>query len=157
MDYLTLKFSLNFVNFTTVGHMKRIIVLIGFITSGIFSAFSQSGSNNDNKILNEKPVILFSEKEYDFGVLKTGDEAVHYFVFTNKGKSPLVISNVRSSCGCAVSKWPKMPLAADAKDSLRVEYNTDIRGTFNKTITVQSNAVGGEVVLRIRGEVVKAK
>lgn len=103
------------------------------------------------------PHIAFNETSYHFGEIKTGAEAVHYFVFTNTGESPLVVHNVRTSCGCMASAWPKAPVAAGAKDSLRVEYNTKIRGSFNKSISVQSNAENALVELKIRGNVVKAK
>ncbi|NLE34237.1 MAG: DUF1573 domain-containing protein [Bacteroidales bacterium] len=33
-----------------------------------------------------------------------GDEAVHYFVFTNDGDVSLVIVNVRASCGYTQSE-----------------------------------------------------
>jgi len=99
--------------------------------------------------------INFATTEYDFGTMAPGDEAVHYFVFTNDGDAPLVIVNVRASCGCMASEWTRKPVDAGAKDSLRVEYNTKIKGSFSKTITVQSNAVNPTVELKIRGSVVK--
>ena len=99
--------------------------------------------------------ITFAATEHDFGTMAPGDEAVHYFVFTNDGDAPLVIVNVRASCGCMASEWTKKPVDAGAKDSLRVEYNTKIKGSFSKTITVQSNAVNPTVELKIRGSVIK--
>lgn len=107
--------------------------------------------------VSDPPKISFVETEYDFGIIQPGAVAVHYFVFSNSGKVPLVISNVRSSCGCTVPAWPKTPLQAGARDSLKVEYNTKIKGAFNKTITVHTNAVNPMVELRIKGSVVKAK
>jgi hypothetical protein len=105
----------------------------------------------------EGPRLSFAETEYDFGVLAPGDEAVHYFVFTNTGDKPMVILNVRTSCGCMASEWSKKPVGAGATDSLKVEYNTKIKGSFSKTITVQSNALNPSVDLNIRGNVVKTK
>jgi len=99
--------------------------------------------------------ITFAATEHDFGTMAPGDEAVHYFVFTNDGDAPLVIVNVRASCGCMASEWTRKPVDAGAKDSLRVEYNTKIKGSFSKTITVQSNAVNPTVELKIRGSVIK--
>ncbi len=120
-----------------------------------FSAYSFNGNSENKKGSPDEPTISFSETEYDFGTIRTGSEAVHYFVFSNSGKTPLVILNVRTSCGCMVSEWPKIPLAEGRKDSLRVEYNTKVKGVFNKTITVQSNANNPVVELRIKGNVVK--
>lgn len=103
------------------------------------------------------PQIDFSETEYDFGEMSPGDEAVHYFVYSNTGDAPIVIVNVRASCGCMASEWTKKPVEAGKRDSIRVEYNTKIKGAFNKTITVQSNAVSSSVDLRIRGNVTKSR
>jgi hypothetical protein len=103
------------------------------------------------------PKINFEEKEFDFGSVKSGDEAIHYFVFINEGSIPLVISNVRTSCGCAVPEWPKTPIGGEERDSLRVEYNTRIRGAFDKTIMVYSNASDGMHELRIKGNVIKKR
>jgi hypothetical protein len=126
----------------------RLVFLLILITAGAW--VSPAGNLSD-----DGPKISFTVTDHDFGTLAPGDQAIHYFVFTNDGAEPLVLVNVRASCGCMASEWNKKPVNAGAKDSLRVEYNTKIRGAFNKTITVQSNAVNSSVDLRIRGNVVK--
>jgi hypothetical protein len=55
------------------------------------------------------------------------------------------------------SEWTKKPVVTGGRDSLRIEYNTKIKGSFNKTIAVQSNAENGDIELKIRGSVVKSK
>ncbi|MFH1321289.1 MAG: DUF1573 domain-containing protein [Bacteroidota bacterium] len=120
-------------------------------------AFSQTEKLTSKMDPSDGPRIAFEETEYDFGTIQSGGNAVHYFVFSSTGKVPLVILNVRTSCGCMVQAWPKTPVGAGMKDSLRVEYNTKVKGAFNKTITVQSNAVNAMVELRIKGNVIKAK
>jgi len=122
--------------------------------------YSLPAYSSDDKNVNQKgsadgPLISFSKTEFDFGTIRTGSEAVHFFVFSNPGKTPLIILNVRTSCGCTVTDWPKTPIAAGMKDSLKVEYNTRVKGVFNKTITVQSNARDPLVELRIKGNVVR--
>lgn len=123
----------------------------------ILFAFTSVAPANSDKGDPAAPRIDFRETAYDFGDIITGAEAVHYFVFTNSGESPLVVLNVRASCGCMASAWPKAPVPPGGKDSLRVEYNTKIRGSFNKSVSVQTNAENQIVELKIRGNVVKAK
>jgi len=130
-----------------------LILIFGICESSVFS----QSDNQKNAGSNPAPGIIFSEKEYDFGTIKSGSEAVHYFVFSNTGNTPAVILNVRASCGCMASEWPKAPVGPGMKDSLRIEYNTKIKGTFNKTINIQSNAADALVELRIKGNVVKTK
>lgn len=135
--------------------MKTRILCFFLLLTCNFNAYSVNGNAGIEKGSPDEPAIIFSETEYDFGTIRTGSEAVHYFVFSNSGKTPLVILNVRTSCGCMASEWPKIPLAEGRKDSLRVEYNTRIKGVFNKTITVQSNSKDPVIELRIKGNVVK--
>ncbi len=114
---------------------------------------AQPGVEGNKETATEKSVIEFAERIHDFGTIKSGDQAFFYFVFTNSGNAPLVISNVRSSCGCTVPQWPRVPVLAGKSDSIRVEYNTRIKGAFNKSITVFSNATDAGVPLIIKGNV----
>jgi hypothetical protein len=136
--------------------MKIKITLTGLLLIFILPAFAP-GKELSHDGGSAGPRITFSETSHDFGEIITGAEAVHYFLFTNTGESALVVQNVRTSCGCMASAWPKAPVAAGAKDSLKVEYNTKIRGSFNKSISVQTNAENTPVELTIKGNVVKAK
>ncbi len=63
------------------------------------------------------------------------------------------MTNVRSSCGCTVPKWPREPILPGDKGIINVEYKTNRIGAINKSVTVQSNASNSTVVLRITGQV----
>lgn len=97
--------------------------------------------------------IEFETTEHDFGTLQQGGDGTFEFVFKNTGKEPLVLSNVRSSCGCTVPVWPKDPIKKGDKGIIKVSYNTRITGNFSKSITVYSNTGEAPVVLNIRGKV----
>lgn len=97
--------------------------------------------------------IIFEKQEHDYGTINKGDNGNCEFSFTNKGKKPLVLGNVRASCGCTVPEWPKEPIEPGKKGVIKVKYNTNTPGTFNKSITVNSNAVNAAVILRIKGNV----
>ena len=77
------------------------------------------------------------------------------FKFTNEGKTPLILNNVRSSCGCTVPSWTKEPVQPGSGGSIKVVYNTASIGAFNKSVTVNSNAVNSTVLLQIKGNVVQ--
>jgi len=137
--------------------MKINILILFIFLIRVIPGFPQVADRQIKNNNSDAPKIAFAETEYDFGTIDSRGNAVHYFVFTNTGRVPLVILNVRTSCGCMVPAWPKAPVAANTRDSLRVEYNTKVKGTFNKIITVQSNAENAAVELKIKGNVVKAK
>lgn len=98
--------------------------------------------------------IIFDKLEHDYGTIEKGGDGNCIFTFTNKGQKPLVLSNVRASCGCTVPQWPREPIAPGKEGEIKVKYNTNIGGTFNKSITVNSNAVNNMIRLRIKGQVV---
>lgn len=99
--------------------------------------------------------IKFNKLEHDYGTIEQGSDGQCEFIFTNKGNKPLILSNVRASCGCTVPQWTREPVAPGEKGTIKVKYNTRITGAFNKTIVVNSNAVNQTVSLRIKGQVVK--
>lgn len=102
------------------------------------------------------PKITFKEEVYDFKEVPEGPQVTHEFVFTNTGKEPLVLSNVRASCGCTTPSWPKEPVLPGKEGTIVVTYNTQGRpGPFTKTVTITSNADVPEKVITIKGEVIK--
>ena len=54
-------------------------------------------ANNPNA-----PIIKFDKMEHDYGTIEQNADGNCEFKFTNEGKEPLILSNVRSSCGCTV-------------------------------------------------------
>ena len=101
-------------------------------------------------------VINFESTLHDYGTIEQGSDGSYEFKFTNEGKTPLILSNVRSSCGCTVPSWTKEPVAPGSEGSIKVVYNTNNVGNFSKTVTVTSNAKNSQVILQIKGSV-KAK
>lgn len=103
-----------------------------------------------------EPVITFEKTSHDFGKINEADGRVTtVFNFKNEGMSPLVLSNVRASCGCTTPKWTREPIEPGATGAITVTYNPNGRpGRFSKTITVTSNAVEGTTRLYIKGEVI---
>jgi hypothetical protein len=103
------------------------------------------------------PKMLFKEESYYFGDIPEGPPVTHEFKFTNTGKEPLILSNVRASCGCTTPSWPKEPILPGKEGSILVTYSTQGRpGTFSKMITITSNADNPNKVIDIKGDVVKA-
>ncbi len=99
----------------------------------------------------------FNEESHDFGTVPEGPEVKYDFEFTNIGKEPLVLQNVRASCGCTTPVWSKEPIMPGQKSKITAVYHTQGRpGNFSKTITVTSNAKGGDKLLYIKGVVEKA-
>ena len=104
------------------------------------------------------PQIEFKTEVIDYGtVKKSEDNGIRVFEFTNTGDEPLIIKDVKSTCGCTVPDKPKEPIMPGKTGEIPVKYNMN-PGPINKTITVESNAVNktnGRVPLKIKGTVVR--
>jgi hypothetical protein len=105
------------------------------------------------------PAITFDDPVFDMGAVVQGNRVEHRFRFRNTGRSPLVISDVRGSCGCTVGKdWPKTPVKPGEGGEILVTYDSAGRsGVENKTVTVVANTAPPTTILTVRGEVVGPK
>lgn len=97
--------------------------------------------------------ITFKEETIDYGTITRGDDGLRVFEFTNTGDAPLIISDVRSSCGCTIPKKPNGPIAPGESSTIEVKYDTNRVGPIRRTITVLSNASQSMVPLKITGSV----
>ena len=107
-------------------------------------------------MMGQDPVITFEKTEHDFGKINESDGRVStVFKFKNEGMAPLVLSNVRASCGCATPTWTKEPIEPGQTGSITVTYNPNGRpGRFQKTVTITSNATEPTKKVYIKGEVI---
>lgn len=102
-------------------------------------------------------VLSFNTDVIDYGAIEQNANGERVFTFTNTGKSPIIISKVKTSCGCTVPSYSKTPIMPGKTSEIKVKYATSRIGIFNKTITVTSNASEPNKILRIKGEVLKPK
>jgi hypothetical protein len=97
--------------------------------------------------------IIFDKLVHDYGTITQGGDGNSVFTFINKGKAPIVLNDVKASCGCTTPEWTRTPVAPGEKGSIKVTYNTNNVGAFSKSITISSNAKNTPVVLIIKGNV----
>jgi len=120
----------------------------GFIF--VFLLIVAKSYSQTNKV---EPEMMFRDTLHNFGKIWYQGEAIYEFTFKNTGKSPLVIEGVRSSCGCTVPEWGKTPVMPKEKGVIKVKYDTNKIGEFQKTVKIFSNAVNSPVTLLIMGVV----
>jgi hypothetical protein len=108
----------------------------------------------------KEPFLVFDSESFDFGkIQEEGGQATHKYIFTNTGSLPLVIKEVKPSCGCTTPDWTREPIMPGNKGFVAAIYNPAGRpGPFTKTVTVTSNATNNPVTLKFTGTVTpKAK
>jgi len=127
------------INFANILEMKTFFI-IGFLSCvGIFG-YSQS--------------ISIKEKVIDYGSLKKGANGLKKVEIKNDGDKPLIISQVKSTCGCTIPEWPKTPIMPGKSNFITIEYDTKKVGPINKMIEIFSNDPKlGRKTLKIKGEI----
>lgn len=137
--------------------MKKLLFKMTFCALLFVGAgtISQNTYAQTQQTSQEKSTFEFETETYDFGELNEGDEAKAEFVFVNNGTEPIVITNVRPSCGCTTPYYSKDPVEPGEKGVIHASYGTKGRpGHFNKRITVNTSA--GDKNIYIKGYVNKA-
>jgi hypothetical protein len=99
--------------------------------------------------------IEFKSETIDYGKIEKGSDGIRIFEFTNTGNTPLVISDVTSSCGCTIPKKPESPIQPGENGEIEVKYNTELVGPIRKTVSVYSNAGESPKSLKIKGRIVE--
>jgi ABC-type molybdate transport system substrate-binding protein len=96
------------------------------------------------------PVLTFDKKEHDFGEIEAKTAVETVFSYTNTGEAPLVITDIKSSCGCTVPQdWSKEPLAPGESGKFTVKFNGSGKNKVTKSITVTANTETGKEVVNI--------
>ncbi len=104
------------------------------------------------------PQFEWETTEHDFGTINEGDKVTYTYKFKNTGQAPLIIENVRPSCGCTAPSWTKEPIPVGGEGEVVVEFNSKGKpNAQNKTVTVTANTWPKTTVLRFKTFVTPAK
>ncbi|TSJ39678.1 DUF1573 domain-containing protein [Mucilaginibacter corticis] len=125
--------------------MKKLILLCAVVLGFAFNASAQD---------DQKAEFKFNEEKHDFGKVPQGTPVTTVFTFTNIGQEPLILTEVKPTCGCTIADYTKTPVKKGEKGKITITYNAAVAQPFNKTIVVTSNAKTPQKYLNIIGEVV---
>lgn len=102
------------------------------------------------------PKIQLEESVYDFGEITEGGLVKHNFKFKNTGKTPLIITDVQTTCGCTVPDWNMKPIQPNATDEIKVQFNSEGKeGKMDKPITIIANTYPIRTEFKLVGFVTK--
>jgi hypothetical protein len=127
--------------------MKKLMIICAMVFGFALTAAAQD----------TQPEFKFVEEKHNFGTVPQGTPVTTIFEFTNIGAQPLILSDVKPTCGCTVADFTKTPVKKGEKGSIKITYNAAAVSPFSKTIVVTSNAKTPQKNLVIIGEVVAAK
>lgn len=153
--------------------MKQVFLTLFCLSLGVVSVNAQDKKNQTNvptpAVATPAPApapaatpaadpnageFKFKEETHDYGEVPEGPLAECDFEFKNVGKSPIIITEARGSCGCTVPNWSKEPVLPGKKGTIHVSYTTQGRqGMIAKDIVITSNAKQQPMILHIKGTV----
>ncbi|QYA25522.1 DUF1573 domain-containing protein [Gramella sp. MT6] len=123
--------------------MKKLIAIAILVLAGVTAAQAQKVAKME-----------FKSETIDYGEIKKGSDGLRVFEVKNIGDAPLVIEDVKSSCGCTVPKKPDAPIMPGETGEIQVKYDTKRVGPIRKTVTVYSNSDEPVKALKIKGAVI---
>jgi hypothetical protein len=127
--------------------MKKLILMCAVVLGFALTASAQTDTKAEFK---------FTAEKYDFGKIPQGKPVSTNFEFTNIGEEPLILTEVKPTCGCTIADYTRTPVKKGDKGVIKITYNAAVVAPFNKTIIVTSNAKTPQKYLNIVGEVVAA-
>ena len=140
--------------------MKKIYLIVVGLTIGYSTALAQSTTPAtappaaNQKVVTDGPVLTFMETKFDFGNIQEGEVVTHTYKFRNTGNQPLLISDVRVTCGCTSPDWTKTPVAPGQTGFVTAQFNsTGKPGQNQKVVTVISNSVNGNTQISFIADV----
>ena len=81
----------------------------------------------------------------NYGTIPEGQKLDVAFRFRNSGSTPLVIGQVRPSCGCTIAEQPQEPIAPGAEGHISATFNSQGHpGANRKTLFVTANTKGSQ-------------
>jgi len=140
--------------------MKKLFTLlfIGVIALSVNAQKKTNATKSDEFTIKADPnagIFKFETETVDYGTIVQNSDGTRTLKFTNVGKSPIIISKAKGSCGCTVPSWPKKPIMPGETAEIGVKYTTNKLGRISRSITLHSNASEKTKIIRISGNVIK--
>ena len=105
---------------------------------------------NEEALITE---VKISETDFEFGTFSKTEKQEHIFHLKNTGSNLLVVHDVVTSCSCTKVEYSKQPVRLGEELELKVVYEAENTGYFNKTLSVYCNVKSSPIRLRIKGVV----
>lgn len=118
--------------------MRKALIFLSFVA--LFSFLSILSLAQKNKRSLFYPRIQISEKSWDFGYVPRDMKVSHLFQIENSGNDTLVITRVRSDCGCIHNPLSDSGIAPGQVSELEVIFNPQrFQGRITKVVSIMCN------------------
>jgi len=131
--------------------------LAGLYVLASMPVSAQTRMKNQTVLLDDKDgKVVVDKTMHDFGTIKKDGGSVNtIFTVTNNTKIPILISGVRTSCGCTAPDWTKEPVEPGKTGKVTATYTPTGVGPFEKSVTiiVSEGDKTQTIVVKIKGTV----
>lgn len=86
-----------------------------------------------------QPIMEFDHTTQDLGTMMWKTPRTVTFKVVNKTTQDLILTNVRTDCGCTLVSWTTTPIGPGANGYIKATYNAELLGHFNKSLAVYTN------------------
>ena len=128
-----------------------VILFSEFMKIGIWAAMIAGVAMISATTSDKAPGLKLSSKIVDLGKVEYAQQVQTQIVYTNNGKSPLMLLDVESECNCVSFKWNKKPIKVGEQDTIMIYFKSKQPGVFYKMANIKTNA--GKENFSIKGEV----
>lgn len=119
------------------------------------SIYAQSSTATAMAATAEVNAISWDTETYQFGTVEQNIPVTAEFVLTNNGEKPIVITEVKKTCGCTVPAYDEAPIMPGESSIIKATYNAKKEGSFTKTIKVYTTLSDQPIPLKLKGTVSK--
>lgn len=137
---------------------KTIAIIALSLSIGLLS-FTTNGNGNrkaTKAVADKTASVKWANQQISVGEIPQGKPVTFEFVFTNTSKEPVLITDVKASCGCTTPDYSKSPVKPGEKGIVKAVYNAAAVGAFTKNVTVTISADPNPIILTLSGTVLPA-
>ena len=124
--FFFLNLQRNFITHSLQTVIMKHILLLAFALVASMAAMAQ-------------PKIEFDHTTQELGTLLWHVPQTATFKVMNKGTQDLLITNVRTDCGCTNAEWTTTAIGPGSTGYIKATYNAEMLGHFNKGVAVYTN------------------
>jgi len=97
--------------------------------------------------------MRWNNTTHDFGSIEQGVPKTAEVIVYNSGKEPLIIKDVKSTCGCTAAHHDQGPIPPGESSVVSATYNAKKAGAFRKSIKVMTDRTESPILLTVIGTV----
>lgn len=94
--------------------------------------------------------VTWENPIHDLGIVSEGTSYTVNFKFTNIGRNPIVVDNVRTNCRCIVPFWENNAIQPNGEGEIKLTYDVNKPGIFNKGIYVTFQNYKNAEIIQIK-------